>query len=149
MPVDKAHSQAVRASTKVIMDYAARELDANKDRKLDETELTPLAETIMDTFHGRGDAASGGGPLGPEKMRIQLALFESLRALPDEVKAKTPGSVRLSDLRIAVRKHVDENLTAVKKSVDMDGAMDAMMRLTMLPDVAVKHLQDTLAPNDD
>lgn len=145
MAIDKAHAAAVRAATKTIMDYAALKVDGSadgtRDHRLNEAELGPVVEKIIDRFQGNTRAAPGGGKFGPEQERIEMALLEAIKAVPDAVKLKNPGTIPLSDLRRTVRARVEEQMNLVLSATSFDDATKAMAAIAMLPDVAIRHLQ--------
>lgn len=149
MPVGMSQAKVVTAATKQTMELA-KKLDTNGDKKLDEAEMQKLM-TDMDTFtHGGGPPSQGALP--DEKTRMQMLVMQSLTRLGDSrPDLANATSVKLSDLRISMKKTVNELVTTAKK-LDSDGGLmgglGGLLSLTMLPDVAVKHVQEHLLANE-
>lgn len=144
MPVAKTQSAVVTAATRQIMNLVKEEIDANKDKKIDEPEVAALM-TAMDKFTSGSGASSGALP--DEKTRMQMAVMQTLTRMGDDPKYKNADAIKLTDLRLNVKKTVNELVTTAKKA-DEGGLMNGLggvMSMTMLPDVAVKHVQESLA----
>lgn len=137
--VTMSQAKVVTAATKQTMELA-KKLDTNGDKKLDETELQKLM-TDMDTF------TPSQGALPDEKTRMQMLVVQSLTKLSDSrPDLANATSVKLSDLRISMKKTVNELVTTAKK-LD-SGGLGGVLSLTMLPDVAVKHVQEHVRANE-
>ncbi len=148
--VPMSQSKAVAAATRQTMEVA-KKLDKNGDKKLDENEMKALM-TDIDAFTNGGGPASQG-PLPPESARMQMLVMQSLIRLGDEKpELANANSVKLSDLRISMKKTVNELMTTAKKLDDdggLMGGLGGLISLTMLPDVAVKHVQAHLLAHKD
>jgi len=144
-----SQSKAVAAATRQTMELA-KKLDTNGDKKLDEGEVKALMADI-DTFtNGGGPAAQGALPA--EKTRMQMAIMQSLTKMGEDPRFKDADTVKLSDLRISMKKTINELVTTAKKLDDdggLMGGLGGLLSLTMLPDVAVKHVQEHLLAHKD
>lgn len=153
MPVTSttmSQAKVVAAATRQTMEMA-KKLDTNGDKKLDENELKALM-TEMDTFmHGGGEPTQGALP--SEKTRMQMLVMQSLTKLGDSrPDLANANSVKLSDLRMSMKKTVNELVSTAKKLEDdggLMGGLGGLLSLTMLPDVAVKHVQEHLLAHQD
>lgn len=148
MPINKTQAAVVTAATRQTMKLAA-ELDVNKDKLLDEAELNGLM-TAIDTFNNSGNA-SAAGALPPEKVRMQMAVMQTIARMSDDAKFKDADTIKLSDLRLNMKKTFNDVLTTATKTNDgglMNG-LGGLLALVMLPDVAVKHVQETLRARGD
>lgn len=148
--VTMTQSKAVAAATRQTMELA-KKLDSNGDKKLDENELKALM-TDIDTFTNGGGPPSQGS-LPSEKTRMQMLVMQSLTRLGDDrPDLQNATSVKLSDLRISMKKTVNDLVKTAKKLDDdggLMGGLGGLMSLTMLPDVAVKHVQEHLLARAD
>lgn len=145
MAVTKTQSAVVTAATRQIMNLVKEEIDANKDKKIDEPEVNALM-TAMDAFV-TGSGAPSAGALPDEKTRMQMAVMQTLTRMGDDPKYKNADAIKLTDLRLNVKKTVNELVTTAKKADDgglMNG-LGGLMSMTMLPDVAVEHIKESLA----
>jgi hypothetical protein len=149
MPIKKTQAAVVNAATRQTMKLVSREIDANHDKRLDDAEVKSLMTAIDAFTDGGGPGAVG--PLPAEKTRMQMAVMQALTRMGDDPKFNNAESVKLSDLRVNLKQTFNELITTAKK-VDEGGLMSGLgglLSMVMLPDVAVRHIQETLARREE
>lgn len=149
MPIKKTQAAVVTAATRQTMKLVATQIDANGDKKIDNDELKVLMTAIDAFTNGSGPPAMG--PLPPEKTRMQMAVMQALGKMSDNPKYTSADTVKLSDLRVNLKQTFNELITTAKK-VDEGGLMSGLgglLSMVMLPDVAVRHIQETLLARRD
>jgi hypothetical protein len=146
MPVSHlTQSQVVAKAVNQTMALVRAEVDTNHSRAIEEGELNELMKAI-DAFQQGGGPPSQGA-LPDEKTRMRLGVMQALSTLSDDPALKDAKSVPLKTVRAALVKTYDKLITDAKKLDDDSGLMGglgALLGLTMLPDVAVKHIQEVM-----
>ena len=150
MPVHAlSQKQVVAKSVNQTMQLVREEVDTNHNHRIDEGEGETLMKAI-DAFQSGGGPPSQGA-LPDEKTRMRLGVMQALSTLADDPALKDAKSVPLTTVRAALVKTYDKLITDAK-NLDHDsglmGGLGALLGLTMLPDVAVKHIRESMAKKE-